>query len=82
MKFHVNYESQCNVQAKILIASIQNLCSTAPTLTRGFSALTGANTRNIPHVSRQRNACISRGGLMVAAAPHREWMGSAELCSV
>ena len=23
-----------------------------------------------------------RGGLMAAAAPHREWRGSAELCSV
>jgi len=23
-----------------------------------------------------------RGGLMAAAAPHREWKGSAELCSV
>ena len=23
-----------------------------------------------------------RGGLMVAAAPHREWRGSAKLCSV
>jgi len=23
-----------------------------------------------------------RGGLIAAAAPHREWRGSAELCSV
>jgi len=30
----------------------------------------------------QRRAEELRGGLMVATAPHREWRGSAELCSV
>jgi len=30
----------------------------------------------------QHRAEEPRGGLMAAAAPHREWRGSAELCSV
>jgi len=37
---------------------------------------------SFPFLAAQRRAEELRGGLMAAAAPHREQRGSAELCSV